>query len=108
MHAPYSPWAVATFVLLANLPFGYWRARCRKFLVTWFMAIHVPVILAIALRLWLGVAFRFSTLPLFVLACVGGQFLGGRIQALMKVRERQCKNPVFHCFIPVFLLVIYR
>lgn len=80
MHTPYSPWAVATFVLLANLPFGYWRARCRKFSFAWFVAIHVPVVLAIALRLWLGDAFRFSTLPLFVLAFIVGQFLGGRIR----------------------------
>jgi hypothetical protein len=77
MHAPYSLWAVATFVLLANLPFGYWRANCRKLSFAWFMAIHAPVLLAIAIRLWLGVAFRFSTLPLFVLAFVIGQFLGG-------------------------------
>ncbi len=85
MHAPYSPWAVATLVLLANLPFGYWRARCRKFSFAWFAAIHVPVLLAIALRLWLGIAFCFSTLPLFMLAFIGGQFLGGLIRGQSRI-----------------------
>ena len=86
MHAPYSLWAVATLVLLANLPFGYWRASCRKFSFAWFAAIHVPILLAIALRLLLGVAFRFSTFQLFVLVCIGGQFLGGRIRGQSRMQ----------------------
>lgn len=86
MHAPSSPLAVATFALLANLPFGYWRASCRKLSFAWFVAIHVPVLLVIVLRLWLGVAFRFSTLPLFVLAFIGGQFLGGRIRGQSRIQ----------------------
>lgn len=86
MHAPYSPWVVAPFVLLLNVPFGYWRARCRKFSFAWFAAIHVPVVLAIGLRLLFGVAFRLSALPLYVLAFVTGQFLGGLINSPSRAR----------------------
>ncbi|MEI6218426.1 MAG: hypothetical protein WCP86_05965 [bacterium] len=80
MHAPYSPLAVATLVALVNLPFGYWRASCRKFSVSWFASVHLPVILAIALRISLGIAFVLSTVSMFILAFISGQFVGGWIQ----------------------------
>jgi len=84
MIAPYSPVAAATVVALVNLPFGYWRASCRKLSVSWFASVHVPVILAIALRISLGIAFMFSNVALFVLAFISGQFLGGWIQRQMR------------------------
>ena len=71
--------------VLMNLPFGYWRAGSRKFSLVWFVAIHAPVILTIGLRVVLGVPFRLATLPLFVLAFVGGQFLGAKIRR--KIRD---------------------
>jgi hypothetical protein len=52
----------ATFLL--NLPFGYWRARLRKFSPAWFVAIHAP--------------FRWGALPFFVAAYFGGQLVGNR------------------------------
>ncbi len=45
---------VAGIIYIVNLPFGFWRAFTRKFSWQWILAIHVPVIIAISLRLWLG------------------------------------------------------
>jgi hypothetical protein len=71
---------VAILILALNLPFGYWRAGVRKFSPQWFLAVHVPVPLAIGLRFAVGLGFRLATLPLFVAAFFGGQFLGARIR----------------------------
>ncbi|MBK8005818.1 MAG: hypothetical protein IPK12_18355 [Gemmatimonadetes bacterium] len=64
-------------IFLVNLPFGYWRAGLRKLSATWFVAIHAPVILIIAMRLALHMPFRVITLPLYVLAFFSGQSVGG-------------------------------
>jgi hypothetical protein len=69
---------VATF--LVNLPFGWWRARLRKFSPAWFVAIHAPVPIVVALRFGLGLPFRWTMLPLFVAAYFGGQFVGSRMR----------------------------
>jgi hypothetical protein len=65
-----------TFAL--NLPFGYWREGVRKFSPQWFVAVHAAVPLVVALRLALGLSFRWGMLPLFVAAYFGGQFAGSR------------------------------
>ena len=65
-------------IFIVNLPFGYWRARTRKFTVPWFLAIHLPVPLSVGIRLLAGIGWRLSALPLFVGAFAAGQFLGGR------------------------------
>ena len=67
-------------ILLLNLPFGYWLAGLRKLSLAWFLAIHLPVPLAIGLRFALGLPFRLATLPLFVAAFFSGQFLGARLR----------------------------
>ena len=67
-------------ILLLNLPFGYWRAGLRRLSLPWFLAIHLPVPLAIGLRWALGLPFRLATLPLFVAAFFGGQVLGARLR----------------------------
>ncbi len=69
--------AISTIVLLLNLPFGYWRAGARKFSLRWFLAVHVPVPLVIAIRLVSGIGWHIVTFPLIIGAYVAGQFLGG-------------------------------
>jgi hypothetical protein len=66
--------------MLVNLPFGYWRAGVRRFSVAWFLAVHLPVPVAIALRLLSGLGWRLSALPILVGAYFCGQFLGGKIR----------------------------
>lgn len=63
------------FALVLNLPFGWWRQGLRKFSIAWWLAIHLPIPLVIALRLTLGIP--YATVPLVILAAVVGQLLGG-------------------------------
>ncbi len=74
-------WAVAALILVLNLPFGFWRAGLRKLSAPWFVAVHAPVPLAIGLRFASGLGFQWRSLPLFLAAFFGGQWLGGRLRA---------------------------
>ncbi|UCF31341.1 MAG: hypothetical protein JSV26_02685 [bacterium] len=66
----------ATFVL--TLPFGAWRARCRKFTLKWWLAIHLIIPVIILMRMWGG--FSYSYIPLFLASTVLGQIAGGKIK----------------------------
>ena len=79
--------SLALAVFLINIPFGYWRGNTRKFSIQWVLAIHVPVIITIALRLLSGLGFQLITFPLMIAAFFSGQYFGGKIFSLMK------KNP---------------
>jgi hypothetical protein len=70
---------VIAAIFLINLVFGYWRANTRKFTWQWIAAIHVPVPMAIGLRLWL-LGWNWALIPVFVLDFALGQFAGGRIR----------------------------
>jgi hypothetical protein len=78
----------ATFIV--NVPFGDWRAGARKFSPQWFLAVHAAVPMVIALRHLLGLPFRWSVFPLFVVAYFGGQFVGSRLRAR---RDSQPRRP---------------
>ncbi len=65
-----------TFVL--TLPFGVWRARCTKFTFPWWLAIHLIIPVIIVMRVWAG--FSYAYVPLFILATVLGQLVGGRFR----------------------------
>jgi hypothetical protein len=77
---------VATLTLALNLPFGFWRAGVRKFSLPWFLAVHAPVPLIVAMRFAAGLGWRLSTFPVLVGAFFGGQMLGGRVRAALKPR----------------------
>lgn len=83
----WTPWGLAAAVLVLNLPFGYWRAGLRKFSPLWFVAVHAPVPLIVAMRVYSGLGWRLATLPLYVAAYFAGQWLGGRIRARRKPAE---------------------
>jgi hypothetical protein len=70
-------WIIAIAVFLLNLPFGFWRARTKKFSASWFLAVHVPVPGVVALRIFSGLGWRFTTFPVLIGAFFAGQFLGG-------------------------------
>jgi len=67
------PWLVALSVFVLNLPFGVWRARTRKFSVAWFVSIHAPIPVVVAMRYTLDLGLEW-TVPGFFL----GQFVGSR------------------------------
>jgi len=77
---------VAAFTFLVNLPCGWWRAGVRKFSPAWFLAVHAPVPAILALRVVLGLPFRWITLPLFVACYFAGQFLGARLRQRHRAR----------------------
>jgi len=79
-------WTVALLVLLINLPFGYWRASARKLSRQWFLAVHIPVPLVIALRIYSGLGFKLISFPVIVGAFFLGQFVGGRLRNIIQGR----------------------
>jgi hypothetical protein len=81
MTPPQAVALVVAFAFALNVPFGWWRAGLRKFSPAWFVAIHAPVPVIVGLRFALGLPFRWETLPLFVAAYFGGQFVGARLRA---------------------------
>jgi hypothetical protein len=86
MHAPgLRLWLVAALVLLVNLPFGYWRAREARFSRQWLLAIHLPVPLVIALRVFSGLGWQLISFPVLIGAFFLGQFCGGKL----KLRQNQ-------------------
>jgi hypothetical protein len=87
-------YAIALAVTFAiNLPFGYWRGGVKKFSPAWFVAIHAPVPMVIALRYVLGLPFRWGALPFLVAAYFGGQFVGNRLRTRQLNRSANHANP---------------
>lgn len=78
------PLAVAVAAL--NVPFGYWRAGLRKYSASWFVAIHAPVPLVVALRLLAGLAWQLATFFVLAAAFFTGQLVGARVR---RWRERR-------------------
>jgi hypothetical protein len=87
-------WLAAVTVLVANLPFGYWRANVRKFSVQWALAIHIPVVLAITIRIVGGIPFEPTTLAIMVAAFFFGQTAGksvrGALATILPVQLTSC------------------
>ena len=77
-------WIVALIVFLINLPFGYWRANTKTFSTHWFLAIHIPVPMVIALRIYSDIGFEFITYPVLVGAFFLGQLSGGLLRRAMR------------------------
>ena len=81
-----SLWTVALLVFLINLPFGYWRASVRKLSTQWFLAVHLPVPLVVALRIFSGLDWKLISFPVLVGAFFLGQFVGGRLRNIIQGR----------------------
>ena len=77
-------WPVALAVLAVNIPFGFWRAGVRKFSAAWFLAVHIPVLIAIGVRLLSKLGWSFATFPVLISAFFLGQLLGGLLRRLWK------------------------
>ncbi len=73
---------VAIIIFIINLPFGFWRENQKRFSLKWFLAIHIPVPIIIAIRIYSDVGFEWYTYPLFITAFFLGQLSG----ALLKRR----------------------
>lgn len=75
-------WYIALLIAVLNLPFGWWRAGVVKFSRDWFLAVHIPVPIAIGIRLASGMGLHLAALPIFVGAFFLGQLTGGRARLL--------------------------
>ena len=81
-------------VFIVNIIFGYWRSNTRKLSVQWVLAIHVPVPIAIGLRLaFLG--WNWLMLPVFVLDFAAGQYTGGVMRKIFKKKNAQLSSFLF-------------
>ncbi len=69
---------VITLTILLNVPFGWLREGTRKFSSLWFLYVHLPIPFIIALRIGLGIPWKFA--PLLILVAVLGQFIGARLR----------------------------
>ncbi len=88
--------SVASIVFVLNLPFGYWRANVKKFSRPWFLSVHAPVPLVIALRVFSGLGWHFITFPIMISAFFGGQFAGSGLHLL---RSNQPGSFVSSCLV---------
>jgi hypothetical protein len=68
--------------LLLNMPFGWLRVKERKYSFLWFLYIHFPIPLIVALRVGLGVPLKFA--PVLVAVAVLGQFAGGKLRLMIE------------------------
>lgn len=64
-----------TFVL--NLPFGYFRAKEKKYSFKWWFYIHLPIPFIIFVRIASQLDFRY--IPIFISAAIIGQVCGGKL-----------------------------
>ena len=68
---------VISSLFLINIIFGYWRSNTRRFSIQWIMAIHLPVLLGILLRLAL-LGWNWFLVPAFMAEFAAGQYLGSK------------------------------
>lgn len=71
---------VAAVALVVNIFLGRWRAKRRKFTLSWWLLIHASIPLIIPLRIWLDTPTAF--IPLFIGLAVAGQYVGARLPML--------------------------
>ncbi|NWF76908.1 MAG: hypothetical protein HXY53_10170 [Nitrospirae bacterium] len=70
--------AIFVFTLLINLPFGYARARAKRYSLRWFLYIHIPIPLIFIARIISHIDIKY--IPIFAFAAIAGQLLGGRME----------------------------
>ncbi|MDQ7787995.1 MAG: hypothetical protein RDU01_10335 [Thermodesulfovibrionales bacterium] len=77
-HKFYIVFALFVVTLLINLPFGYARAKTKRYSFWWFLYIHVPIPLIFVARTVSHIEMKY--IPVFALAALIGQVLGGRLE----------------------------
>jgi hypothetical protein len=66
---------VIVIAIAINLPFGAWRTTTRKFSVTWFLSIHLPIPAIFVIRRAAG--FGWEYVPVMIACAATGQLVGG-------------------------------
>lgn len=65
-----------TFML--NLPFGYARAKTKRYSLRWFLYIHIPIAVIFIARTFAHVEIKY--IPILAVAAIAGQILGGKLE----------------------------
>jgi hypothetical protein len=79
---------VAAIVFLLNIPFGFWRAQVKKFSWQWILAIHLPVPIVVALRIYGDIGWHWITFPVLIGAFFSGQFSGAKLGGFIGKRRQ--------------------
>ncbi|MEW6161921.1 MAG: hypothetical protein AB1606_01170 [Nitrospirota bacterium] len=74
----YAILALFAFTLLINLPFGYARAKTKRYSLRWFLYIHIPIPLVFIARTISHIDIKY--IPIFVFATIIGQLCGGKLE----------------------------
>ena len=69
---------LCVFTVFINLPFGYVRAKTKRYSLRWFLCIHIPSPLIFIVRTMSHIEFKY--IPILVLAAITGQILGGKLE----------------------------
>jgi len=69
---------LTAITLLLNLPFGYARARTRRFSFRWFLCIHIPIPFIFIARILSHIDLKY--IPFLALAALIGQIVGGKLE----------------------------
>ncbi len=69
---------IFSMTVMINLLFGYLRNRTKKFSLKWFLCIHLPIPLIFFARVSSHLGFQY--VPIFVVAALAGQIIGGKIE----------------------------
>ena len=77
-----SRWELLLAILVINIPFGFWRAGVKRLSLSWFLAVHVPVIIGIGLRVLSKLGWSLATFPALIGCFFLGQFFGGKLRQL--------------------------
>ena len=69
---------LSAITLLFNLPFGYARAKTKKFSFRWFLFIHLPIPFIFIARILSHIEIKY--VPFLALAAIIGQIAGGKLE----------------------------
>ena len=75
------------FLTVVNIPFGMVRSKSPRFSRKWGRSIYIPILISILLRKLAMISFAF--IPVFLVATVAGQVLGGRIKSNQCIKTEQ-------------------
>jgi hypothetical protein len=74
----YSILLLFVLTLLINLPFGFARAKAKRYSFRWFLYIHLPIPVIFIMRTLSHIEMKY--IPVFAVAAVLGQIIGGRLE----------------------------
>ncbi len=78
----------AVFVFFIAFPFGFWRVRSKFRSRDWMLAVHIPVIFIIMLRIFnklhYGIGFQWISVLYNIVAFFSAQYIAGLIYKYRK------------------------